>query len=90
MTRTTTRRITQSMLLGVLWYFEVYGTNQAHDLFGQPQPGVVGTVLPATIGPFENRADCERYRTFYETGDVNYPGRVGTLGCRSVGKPDAS
>lgn len=78
------RKLLTTIVLGVLWYFEVYGTEQPRDLLGQIQVGVVGTVLPATIGPFGSRADCERYRDFYVYGDVNFTGRVGALGCRSI------
>lgn len=85
----TTKRALATLALGVLWYFEVYGTGQPRDILGHPQPGQVTNVLPATIGPFGARADCERYASLFRNGDPNFIGRMGIFGddgasCRFV------
>ena len=81
------RRLLPAIVLGILWYFEVYGSGQARTILNEPAPGIVTTPFAATIGPFNERADCERYRVFYQDGDVNYVGGLGTLGCRIVVTP---
>lgn len=78
------RKMCAAVLLSVLWYFEAYGTGQVYDILGQAMPGVVGVVLPATLGPYADREECERYRVFYQKGDEHYQGRVGVLQCRAI------